>query len=71
MELVENPDYRTRNNNASLYAVRDRLRNTYVCSSDNYFTENPFERTVEDAYYAAVYAEGLTKEWCLTPDAAG
>ena len=71
VELVENPDYLTRNNNASLYAVRERLGNTYVCSSDNYFTENPFERTVHDAYYAAVYAEGPTKEWCLTQDAQG
>lgn len=69
--LVENPDYMMRNNNASIYAVRDYLRNTYICSSDNYFTENPFEAEVEEAYYAAVYAEGQTSEWCMEEDADG
>ncbi len=69
--LVENPDYATRNNNASIYAVRAYLKNSYICSSDNYFGENPFESTVEDAYYAAVYAQGETKEWCLETDETG
>ena len=69
--LVHNPDYLTRNNNASIWAVKDRLRNTYVCSSDNYFSKNPFESEVDDAYYAAVYADGETKEWCMTEDADG
>ena len=69
--LVHNPDYLTRNNNASIWAVKDRLRNTYVCSSDNYFSKNPFESAVEGAYYAAVYADGETKEWCMTEDADG
>ena len=71
VELIENPDYLTRNNNASIFAVKDRLRNTYVCSSDNYFAENPFESVVDEAYYAAVYAEGETKEWCMTEDDDG
>ncbi len=71
VELVENPDYLTRNNNASIYAVKDRLKNTYICSSDNYFSQNPFESVVEDSYYAAVYADGETKEWCMTEDEMG
>ena len=71
VELIENPDYLTRNNNASIYAVKDRLKNTYVCSSDNYFSENPFESEVDESYYAAVYAEGETKEWCMTEDKDG
>ena len=71
VSLVHNPDYLNRNNNASIWAVRDRLRNTYVCSSDNYFQKNPFEREVDDAYYAAVYAQGQTKEWCMEEDESG
>ena len=71
VRLIYNPDYLTRNNNASIYAAREMLKNTYVCSSDNYFTENPFEREVDDAYYAAEYADGETAEWCLTEDADG
>lgn len=65
VHLVNNPDYLKRNNNSSIYAVKHILRNSYVCSADNYFSENPFERKVSDCYYAAVYADGPTKEWCM------
>ncbi len=68
VHLVENPDYNTRNNNASIYAVRHILGNTYICSADNYFSENPFEQAVSGSYYAAVYADGPTKEWCMRYD---
>ena len=44
VHLIFNPDYLTRNNNASIYAVKDILKNTYICSADNYFSENPFEK---------------------------
>ncbi|MBR2633977.1 MAG: NTP transferase domain-containing protein [Clostridia bacterium] len=71
VQLVENPFYLTRNNHSSIWAVRDRLANSYICSSDNYFSENPFEREVEDSYYAAVYAHGKTAEWCMTEDDEG
>lgn len=69
--LVENEDFLTRNNNASLWAAKDYLKNTYICSSDNYFAVNPFEAEVEDSYYAAVYADGETAEWCMEEDAEG
>ena len=69
--LVENPAYLVRNNNSTIYAVKDYLKNSYICSSDNYFSENPFEAEVDDAYYAAIYADGETKEWCMTEDAQG
>lgn len=69
VHLVHNPEYLTRNNNGSIYAVRNILKNTYICSADNYFSANPFEPIVSDCYYAAVYAEGPTKEWCMTYDA--
>lgn len=69
--LIENDTYLTRNNNGSIYAVRHLLKNSYICSSDNYFTSNPFERQVEDSYYAAVYAKGPTAEWCMQEEADG
>ena len=69
VNLVVNKEYASRNNNSSLMCVRDRLANTYVCSSDDYFVANPFETYVWHAYYAAQYAEGPTKEWCLTTGA--
>ncbi|NLC84164.1 MAG: NTP transferase domain-containing protein [Ruminococcaceae bacterium] len=68
VHLIHNPDYAERNNNGSIYAVRKVLRNSYICSADNYFVKNPFEPEVAECYYAAVYAEGRTKEWCLLLD---
>lgn len=63
--IVVNEEYASRNNNSSLMKVRHKLGNTFVCSSDDYFTENPFEPYVYKAYYASVFVEGPTKEWCI------
>lgn len=71
VKIVENNDFLTKNNNASIYVAKDHIRNTYICSSDNYFSENPFESEVDSAYYAAVFADGETKEWCMTEDENG
>ena len=71
VSIVVNNEYATRNNNASLMCVKDRLSNTYICSSDDYFTENPFEPYVYKAYYSAQFAPGKTKEWCITTGSQG
>lgn len=71
VKLIHNRDYLTRNNNASIQAVRDYIGNSYICSVDNYFSKNPFESEVFGSYYAAVYADGYTKEWCMTEDEEG
>ena len=71
VRLVENNAYLTRNNHASIYAVKNYLKNTYICSSENYFSENPFECQVDECYYAAVYADGQTLEWCMEENAEG
>lgn len=65
VKIVENHEFNIRNNHSSIYAVREYLKNSYICSADNYFTVNPFEKEVDDAYYAAVYANGETAEWCM------
>ena len=66
VKIVVNDDYVSRNNNGSLWLVRDILANTFICSSDDYFTDNPFESHVYKAYYSAQYVEGPTEEWCIT-----
>lgn len=66
--IVENPDYLTRNNHSSIYAAREYLSNSYICSADNYFEKNPFETNVEESYYAAVFSPSQTNEWCLETD---
>lgn len=71
VSIVENPEYNERNNHSSLYYVRERLANTYICSADNYFTENVFESHVNHAYYSAVFEEGETDEWTIQTDETG
>lgn len=65
VKILVNPDYYRRNNTSSLYAARYFIRNSYICSSDNYFTLNPFSRYVYDSYFACVCADGETDEWCV------
>ncbi|SFT57314.1 CTP:phosphocholine cytidylyltransferase [Selenomonas sp. GACV-9] len=71
VHIVVNEDYYRYNNTSTLMRVAEKLGNTYICSSDNYFTENPFEEYVYRPYYAAVYAEGPTDEYCLRVDETG
>ena len=68
IEIVLNEDYARYNNTSSLIRVIDKLDNTFVCSSDNYFPENVFIKDSDDSYYSALYADGETNEYCLTID---
>lgn len=65
VKIRVNEQYASRNNNSTLYLVREQLGNTYICSSDDYFTENVFRPYVYEAYYAASYFPGKTDEYCL------
>lgn len=54
VDIVYNEDYNRYNNTSSMIRVIDRLADTFVCSSDNYFTENVFlmiQNTVTTARY--------------------
>lgn len=66
VNIVVNEDYYRYNNTSTLMCVLDKLNNTYICSSDDYFTENVFEPYVYRSYYSAVYAVGPTDEYCMT-----
>lgn len=68
VEIVLNNDYARYNNTSSLIRVIDKLDNTFVCSSDNYFPENVFFKESSGSYYSALYAKGRTEEYCLTVD---
>ena len=64
--LVHNPDFDKYNNIASLYAVKDHIRNSYILCADNYYKNNVFARTVESSYYSCVYSEKYCDEYCVT-----
>ena len=69
--IIENPEFASRNNHASLYYAQDKIRNTYICSADNYFLKNVFLEEVNKPYYASVYQAGETNEWCLNYNTNG
>jgi CTP:phosphocholine cytidylyltransferase-like protein/thiamine kinase-like enzyme len=71
LNLVVNEDYYRYNNPSSLMRVVDKLKNTYICSSDDYFTENVFKPYVYQAYYAAVYSPSKTDEYCMKANQKG
>lgn len=68
VKLVVNENYYRYNNTSTLIRVLDKIDETYICSSDNYFSENVFKENIGEAYYASLYAEGETDEYCLTTD---
>lgn len=68
VDFVVNDDFDRYNNISTLMKVINQLGNSYICSSDNYFVENVFDMYVYRAYYAAVYTENETDEYCLDFD---
>lgn len=68
VRLVLNEDYYRYNNTSSVIRVIDELSDTFLCSSDNYFPMNVFACRPSQSYYSALYADGQTKEYCLTMD---
>lgn len=68
VSIVDNEEYHIYNNTSSLMKVLDKLENTYICSSDNYFTKNVFLEDEEQAYYSAIYINGKTDEYCIQYD---
>lgn len=71
VKIRVNELYAQRNNNSTLMLVKEKLGNTYICSSDDYFTENVFEPYVYEAYYPGVFFEGETAEYLMDIAADG
>ena len=71
IKILINPEYNTKNNTHTLYLAQPYIGNSYICSSDDYFEENPFEEYVYQSYYAAEHVEEKTNEWYMIPDAKG
>lgn len=69
--LVDNPSYAVRNNNGSLWAARGYLGNSYVVSSDEYFTENPFRAYRYESTFSVCRSAGRTDEQVVTLDSRG
>ncbi len=71
VDLIFNEDFQRYNNISSIIRVLNRLNDTYICSSDNYFSSNVFLEAPTQSYYSALYAEGPTEEYCIESDNNG
>lgn len=71
IKIVINPEYNVKNNTHTIYLAQKYIRNSYICSSDDYFEENPFEEYVYQSYYSAIYVTEKTNEWYMIPDRKG
>lgn len=71
VKIVVNEDYYRYNNPSTLIRVLDELKNTYICSSDNYYISNVFEPYVYSAYYSGEYTAKYTEEYCMYEDNFG
>lgn len=71
LKIIINPEYNTKNNTHTLYLAQKYIKNTYICSSDDYFVENPFEEYVYQSYYASIHVTEKTNEWYMLPDSKG
>ncbi len=63
VEIIHNQDYYRYNNTSSLILVLDKLKNTYICSSDNYFIESPFSKQEFKSYYPVKISKDETNEY--------
>lgn len=71
IRFVINPEYNIKNNTYTLFLAGKHLKNSYICSSDDYFEINPFEDHVYEPYYAAVHTQEKTNEWYMISNAKG
>ena len=71
VSLIVNDAFEQYNNSVSLLKAAERIGNTYLCSSDNYFTENIFAPAVEHAFYSAVRSDDAGCEYIIETDADG
>lgn len=68
IKIIINPKYDVKNNVFTIYLAQQYISNTYICSSDNYFTDNPFEEYVYQSFYSAIEVDKRLNEWYMIPD---
>jgi CTP:phosphocholine cytidylyltransferase-like protein/thiamine kinase-like enzyme len=68
VKIIINGEFHLKNNTETLYLARNELKNTYICSSDDYFAKNPFDQYVYCSYYASIHVKEKTDEWYMKSD---
>ena len=71
IKIVINPHFHIKNTIETLNRVTDRIGNTYLCSSDDYFVVNPFEKYMYESSYSSLYVKEKVNEWYMIPGKSG
>lgn len=62
VKLIENPLFNIKNNVESLYLARNELKNTYICVSDSYYVENPFNKYEYQSFNTGAFTKEKNNE---------
>ncbi len=71
VKFIINDSFLIKNNIESLYLARNELGNSYVCVSDSYFVENPFNQFEYQSFNAGVTVHHETPEMYVDTDSDG
>lgn len=71
VKFIFNDSFNIKNNIESLYLAKEELKNTYICVSDCYFVENPFNQFEYNTFYAGYETEECTNEMYVDTDHDG
>lgn len=62
VKFIFNDSFNIKNNIESLYLARGELHNTYICVSDSFFVENPFNQFEYQTFYAGISVDSQMNE---------
>ncbi|SFG39748.1 sugar phosphate nucleotidyltransferase [Oribacterium sp. WCC10] len=67
VKLIYNPEFSSKNTLATMHHAKDFLKgkNCYILSSDNWMRNNIYHSYEADAWYAATFMNGETREWAM------
>ena len=71
VNFIINESFNIKNNIESLYLAKEKLRNTYICVSDSYFVENPFNQYEYQTFNAGISIKKKTNERYVDTDENG
>lgn len=71
VHFIINDGFNIKNNIESLYLARQELSNTYICVSDSFFVENPFNRFEYQSFNAGICVEEANNEMYVDCDSDG
>lgn len=62
VRLIINDAFNIKNNIESIYLAKELLKDTYICVSDSYFVENPFNQFEYQSFNTGVYVDEQCSE---------